>query len=103
MELPESIIEVLDEVVFSTNRLLAARGLGSRKEEKERRFKENPSQFLVSLLLALRKRLKEDRVSAMLDSSVEMALYDNYLEEARKLLGKEEVPLPEKAPKKKAS
>mgnify|MGYP001582996268 FL=1 len=62
------------------------RAFGNKSGGNKEQVQENPVAYLVSMLLVIKKELPD--ISAMLSSTVRMASYDRYLEEAKKLLGK---------------
>ena len=82
MKLPESVTKLLESSL--------SRYLEELEEDGKKDFKKNPEKYLVSLLLVIKEQMKEDWISAMLNSTVMYATCDDYLEEAQKLLeGKE--------------
>jgi len=60
--------------------------MGHFGDEDKKRAKKDPELCLVSMLLAIKKRLPE--VSATLSMTIERAGYDSYLKEAREKIEK---------------
>ena len=92
MKLPESVTQLLEKAL---SRYL------EEDEEVKKDFKKHPQKYLVSLLLVIEERMKEDWISAMLNSTVMYGTCEDYLEEAQKLLeGKERKPQKETTSRK---